>query len=207
MNLLNKTEPLSPEYEQKKNLERAYERECGAQEMLEANAFLQKQVSERAAKYKPESPLDELRRLREQARLAMPELMEFVNQALSHIERLIDENERLEGELEEARWISVEDRLPAFPYSMIAITQQYGAVIAHYARDRKHPQCDGWYSRSHAGKLCVTHWMPLPPLPEAKSAPDGYDAYLTDALQAGVIRPLTREQYLCGTPEAPDVRG
>jgi pyruvate-formate lyase len=73
------------------------------QEMLEANAFLQKQVSERAAKYKPRNPLDELRRLREQARLAMPEIMEFVDQALEHSEQLSDENERLERELEETR--------------------------------------------------------------------------------------------------------
>ena len=33
---------------------------------------------------------------------------------------------------------------------------------------------------------------------EAKSKPDGYDAYLIDAKQAGVKEPLAHEQYLRG---------
>lgn len=37
---------------------------------------------------------------------------------------------------------------------------------------------------------------------EAKPAPDGYDAYLIDALQAGATNPLTHEQYLKGPQEA-----
>ena len=69
-------------------------------EMSDTNAYLQKQVAERAAKYEPVNPLDDLRSMRDVARLALPELMEFVDQAIEHIEQLSDENERLWKELE-----------------------------------------------------------------------------------------------------------
>jgi len=87
------TASLSPEYEQKKNLEKAYIEEC-----KEINTRLQKQVAVRAAKHKPGNPLDDLRGMRDVAKLALPELMEFVDQACDHIERLVDENEQLRAE-------------------------------------------------------------------------------------------------------------
>jgi hypothetical protein len=144
-----------------------YEQECrdvAGLKLSEVNIRLQKQVAERAAKYKPRNPLDELRRLREQARLAMPEIMEFNDQALEHIERLIDENERLEGELEEARgiWRSV-GKLPEPNVDVLVIRQIGNKCVAYIGSD------DNWWTNEGTEQIGTpTHWMPLPEAPDVR---------------------------------------
>jgi hypothetical protein len=161
MNLSNKAEPLTPEYEQKKNLAKSYEQECKT--MSEINARLQKQVAERAAGFIPESPLDELRRLREQAKLAMPEIMEFIDRALEHSEQLSDDVERLERELEEARgvWASSADKMPE-PYTDVLAVRIGGRRLIAYHVDGQ------WHSMFGERFGVPLFWMPLPEAPDVR---------------------------------------
>jgi hypothetical protein len=146
------------------SIRNTYEQECNA--LLEANARLQKYVAERAAKYEPISPLDEMHRLREQATLALPELMEFVDQALEHIERLIDENDRLEREFEGRYWIPVSERLPENG-KRILLSGERRVFVGYYSEKvQKFCHPDGikimWANPP-------SYWMPLPAPPEKEA--------------------------------------
>lgn len=68
-------------------------------------------------------------------------------------------------------WISVKDRLPAFQTGntslriiCIDITSEYKPVFDAFYDDI----CKCWITYPDVSKKNVTHWMPLPNLPEEK---------------------------------------
>ncbi len=67
--------------------------------------------------------------------------------------------------LENAGWISVEDRLPP-PDLVVLVARHYGTVVSMDAR-RKRGKNGGWL-RNDAGSETITHWMPLPEAPNRK---------------------------------------
>ena len=71
-------------------------------------------------------------------------------------------------------WIPVEERLPERGQSVLTIVQ-YRECPAEIAIGERASDLDGsWYGPAgYVYKFRVTHWMPLPSLPEAEEATDG----------------------------------
>ena len=61
---------------------------------------------------------------------------------------------------EQPRWISVQEKLPENNDKVLAFTLSGKYAVARYDQRR---QC--WIA---AGNLTVTHWMPLPDVPEVE---------------------------------------
>lgn len=76
------------------------------------------------------------------------------------IDTLLEEIERLQAE---RRWIPVSERLPESGFVGLCQVAGNGYVIARYA---PYDSEGGWTS-DEIGYCFVTHWMPLPPPPEA----------------------------------------
>lgn len=67
-------------------------------------------------------------------------------------------------------WISVEDKLPALKQYVLAL-ENNGDIYNVYIASRekaggKNSEEWYWYDRFESSRLDVTHWIPIPPLPQ-----------------------------------------
>jgi len=86
----------------------------------------------------------------------------LLEEAAAALEQLQAENDRLKEEVQQMRWIPVEERLP-MPYENPVLVYDNGGVgMAWYSSTM------GWMYRTGLGCVDITHWMPLPPSPPAK---------------------------------------
>ena len=80
--------------------------------------------------------------------------------AATALEQLQAENDRLKAEVQQTRWIPVEERLPNPKQNVLAYSPKSGIAEADYA--------DGFWMQYRWSSVMdgVTHWMPLPKLPK-----------------------------------------
>ena len=96
--------------------------------------------------------------------------IQMCHEAADALEQLQAENDRLKEEVQQMRWIPVEERLPGDSDGLVIMTD--GEIVypsygyAMFGFDGKlgvfAPTKKPW------GVMQVTHWMPLPPSPPAK---------------------------------------
>lgn len=99
----------------------------------------------------------------------------YLREAATALEQLQAENDRLKKEIQQMRWIPVEERLPEENVTVLAFNADPHAekyVLARY-RTVVYLGCywcqfDQEYDSWCASCWKVTHWMPLPPSPPAK---------------------------------------
>lgn len=77
----------------------------------------------------------------------------------------------LEAKLRESQWVAVSERLPEERLSVIAFTPQ-GERIAYYDPSGDAKRRSEWWDSHEDYALYVTHWMPIPPLPEGDDGGD-----------------------------------
>ena len=90
------------------------------------------------------------------------------------LQGLVDDLESRIAELEnKQRWISVKDKLPEYktPYDYVLVCDADGCGYAIAWRDSPYEGGKVWcFSSDLWVDEHVTHWMPLPQLPEVKHA-------------------------------------
>ena len=101
------------------------------------------------------------------------ELETQLSKAKSLIRHADDKHAELQAELAKLQWVSVEDRLPT--KVGLYLTKYRGDKRQHLHEAnwiRSYPFgsifTDQWISKTKT-KYSVTHWMPIPPLPESEN--------------------------------------
>lgn len=106
---------------------------------------------------------------------AFADAEDVLDEAATALEQLQAENDRLKEEVQQMRWIPVEERLPEENVTVLAFNADPHAekyVLARYRVVVYFGYCwcqfDQEYDSWCASCWKVTHWMPLPPGPSAK---------------------------------------
>ena len=105
---------------------------------------------------------------------AFADAEDVLDEASTALEQLQAENDRLKEEVQQMRWISVEERLPGDSDGAVLLTNEKTVIIGY--RNQLFG-LDGQYGifapaiKKGGGYMQVTHWMPLPKLP--KEEPNG----------------------------------
>lgn len=81
------------------------------------------------------------------------------------LEQLQAENDRLKEEVQQMRWIPVEERLPEPTENPVLVHDYSGVSVAWHSRAM------GWVYKTGLACVDVTHWAPLPSAP--KEEPNG----------------------------------
>lgn len=85
--------------------------------------------------------------------------------AAAALERLQAENDRLKEEVQQMRWIPVEERLPEESDGMVLFTNGKAVTSGYRNHMFRMSGEEGIYApaiRKGEGYMRVTHWMPLP---------------------------------------------
>lgn len=83
----------------------------------------------------------------------------LLEEAAAALEQLQAENDRLKEEVQQMRWIPVEERLPMPCENPVLVYDNSGVGMAWYSSTM------GWMYRTGLGCVDITHWMPLPAVP------------------------------------------
>ena len=91
-------------------------------------------------------------------------------EAATALEQLQAENDRLKEEVQQMRWIPVEERLPEKENAQVFMTDGEGCYISSRNNMVRFLDCEGIFIPGKAGAgVKVTHWMPLPQPPKEAS--------------------------------------
>ena len=106
----------------------------------------------------------EIEKLKDMLRNAAggPLEIQMCQEAADALEQLQAENDRLKEEVQQMRWIPVEERLPEPTENPVLVHDYSGVSVAW------HSKAMGWVYKTGFACVDVTHWMPLPPSPPAK---------------------------------------
>lgn len=91
---------------------------------------------------------------------AFADAEDVLDEAATALEQLQVENDRLKEEVQQMRWIPVEERLPRPEDNPVLAFDCTGPIIAWYS-----PKM-GWMYRTGLAGVEITHWMPLPSPPK-----------------------------------------
>lgn len=86
-----------------------------------------------------------------------------IDYAIGGLKALQAENDRLKEEVQQMRWIPVEERLPKPQESPVIACDYTGVCLAWYSPTM------GWQYRTGLSGVDITHWMPLPQPPKEAS--------------------------------------
>lgn len=91
--------------------------------------------------------------------------IQMCQEAADALEQLQAENDRLKEEVQQMRWIPVEERLPKPQENPVIACDYTGVCLAWYSPTM------GWMYRTGIAGCGITHWMhlPQPPKEEKKS--------------------------------------
>ena len=93
-------------------------------------------------------------------------LMVDAAEEISKIPALQAENDRLKEEVQQMRWIPVEERLPKPQENPVIACDYTGVCLAWYSPTM------GWQYRTGLSGVDITHWMPLPKAPKEENEDD-----------------------------------
>lgn len=93
---------------------------------------------------------------------AFADAEDVLDEAATALGQLQAENDRLKEEVQQMRWIPVEERLPK-PEENPVLVYDYSGVGVSW-----HSKTIGCFYKNGLPCVEVTHWMPLPPGPLAK---------------------------------------
>lgn len=104
----------------------------------------------------------EIEKLKDMLRNAVggPVGIQMCQEAADALERLQAENDRLKEEVQQMRWIPVEERLPNPEENPVLAFDCTGPVMAWYSPTM------GWMYRTGIAGCGITHWMHLPQPPK-----------------------------------------
>lgn len=115
----------------------------------------------------------EIEKLKDMLRNAAggPVGIQMAQEAADALEQLQAENDRMKDEVQQMRWIPVEERLPEESDGMVLFTNGKAVTSGYRNHMFRMSGEEGIYApaiRKGGGYMRVTHWMPLPPGPSAK---------------------------------------
>lgn len=97
-------------------------------------------------------------------------LSDLSHKAANALEQLQAENDRRKEEVQQMRWIPVEERLPEKENAQVLMTDGEGCYISSRNNMVRFLDCEGIFIPGKAGAgVKVTHWMPLPQPPKEAS--------------------------------------
>ena len=109
---------------------------------------------------------------------AFADAEDVLDEAATALEQIQAENDRLKEEVQQMRWIPVEERLPSANDLVLVFSKddEYGHTQHELAKYMFHPTL-GWdwctfdneYYEWLPAFNRVTHWMPLPTLPKEEN--------------------------------------
>lgn len=107
----------------------------------------------------------EIEKLKDMLRNAAggPVGIQMCQEAADALEQLQAENDRLKEEVQQMRWIPVEERLPKPQENPVIACDYTGVCSAWYSPTM------GWQYRTGLSGVDITHWMPLPQPPKEES--------------------------------------
>lgn len=88
---------------------------------------------------------------------------DVLDEAADALEELQAENERLKEEVQQMRWIPVEERLPEPQENPVIACDYTGVCLAWYSLTM------GWQYRTGLSGVDITHWMHLPQPPKEET--------------------------------------
>ena len=91
---------------------------------------------------------------------AFADAEDVLDEAATALEQLQAENDRLKKEVQQMRWIPVEERLPKPQENPVIACDYTGVCLAWYSPTM------GWQYRTGLSGVDITHWMPLPSPPK-----------------------------------------
>ena len=94
---------------------------------------------------------------------AFADAEDVLDEAATALEQLQAENDRLKEEVQQMRWIPVEERLPKPQENPVIACDYTGVCLAWYSPTM------GWQYRTGLSGVDITHWMPLPQPPKEES--------------------------------------
>lgn len=94
---------------------------------------------------------------------AFADAEDVLDEAATALEQLQAENDRLKEEVQQMRWIPVEERLPKPQENPVIACDYTGVCSAWYSPTM------GWQYRTGLSGVDITHWMPLPQPPKEES--------------------------------------
>ena len=100
----------------------------------------------------------------------------LLEEAAAALEQLQAENDRLKEEVQQMRWIPVEERLPEKSGEYLIFTDEKEIYAMEFDEDMGDKGEFGWWTQQYsnggwagsdwATAEDITHWMPLPKLPK-----------------------------------------
>lgn len=110
----------------------------------------------------------EIEKLKDMLRNAAggPVGIQMCQEAADALEQLQAENDRLKEEVQQMRWIPVEERLPDPEENPVLAFDCTGPVMAWYSPTM------GWMYRTGIAGCGITHWMHLPQPPKEEKKID-----------------------------------
>ena len=98
---------------------------------------------------------------------AFADAEDVLDEAATALEQLQAENDRLKEEVQQMRWIPVEERLPEQENTQVLMTDGECHYISSRNNMVRFLDCEGIFIPGKAGAgVKVTHWMPLPAVPK-----------------------------------------
>ena len=94
---------------------------------------------------------------------AFADAEDVLDEAATALEQLQAESDRLKEEVQQMRWIPVEERLPKPQENPVIACDYTGVCLAWYSPTM------GWQYRTGLSGVDITHWMPLPQPPRRKA--------------------------------------
>ena len=98
---------------------------------------------------------------------AFADAEDVLDEAATALEQLQAESDRLKEEVQQTRWIPVEERLPEQENTQVLMTDGERHYISSRNNMVRFLDCEGIFIPGKAGAgVKVTHWMPLPQPPK-----------------------------------------
>lgn len=88
---------------------------------------------------------------------------ELLLEAATALEQLQAESDRLKAEVQQTRWIPVEERLPEPTENPVLVHDYSGVSVAWHSKTM------GWVYKTGLPCVDVTHWMSLPQPPKEET--------------------------------------
>lgn len=101
---------------------------------------------------------------------AFADAEDVLDEAATALEQIQAENDRLKKEIQQMRWIPVEERLPEEENAQVFMTDGESCFISSRNNMMCFLGCEGFFIPGKAAN--ITHWMP-PPDPPARRPPEG----------------------------------
>ena len=94
---------------------------------------------------------------------AFADAEDVLDEAATALEQLQAESDRLKAEVQQTRWIPVEERLPEPTENPVLVHDYSGVSVAWHSKTM------GWVYKTGLPCVDVTHWMSLPQPPKEET--------------------------------------